>query len=69
MTKTMKTTRSSIGTWMAATRGSYWFVINAPTFGIARAYGLIFDKLARVDEQTRAQAALPFTIMDAPVNS
>lgn len=44
------------------------FVINASTFGTARAYGLIFEKLARQDEQSRSQAALPFTIMGAIEN-
>lgn len=44
------------------------FVINASTFGTARAYGLIFEKLVRQGEQTRSQAALPFTIMGAIEN-
>lgn len=44
------------------------FVINASTIGTARAYGLIFDKLAHEDEQSRSQAALPFTIMGAVEN-
>jgi MFS family permease len=44
------------------------FVINASTFGTARAYGMIFDKLARVDEQSRSEAALPFTVMGAIEN-
>lgn len=44
------------------------FLINASTFGTARAYGLIFEKLARQDEQGRVEAALPFTIMGAVEN-
>lgn len=44
------------------------FFINASTFGTARAYGLIFEKLVRQGEQTRSQAALPFTIMGAVEN-
>jgi len=44
------------------------FVINASTFGSARAYGQIFEKLARQEELGRAQAALPFTIMGAIEN-
>lgn len=44
------------------------FAINASTFGTARAYGLIFDKLAREDDQSRAEAAMPFTIMGAVEN-
>ena len=43
------------------------FVINASTFGAARAYTLIFEKVA-LEGQTRAQAALPFTIMGAVEN-
>lgn len=44
------------------------FVINASTFGTARAYGLIFEKLARDSDQSRGEAALPFTIMGAIEN-
>lgn len=44
------------------------FIINASTYGTARAYGLIFEKMARSDDQSRANAALPFTIMGALEN-
>lgn len=44
------------------------FVINASTFGTARAYGLIFEKLAREHNNARTEAALPFTIMGAIEN-
>lgn len=44
------------------------FIINASTFGTARAYGLIFDKLAREDDKSRTEAAMPFTIMGAVEN-
>lgn len=44
------------------------FVINASTFGAARAYGLIFENSARRDEQSRSEAALPFTTMGAVEN-
>lgn len=44
------------------------FVINASTFGTARAYGLIFEKLAREHNNARTEAALPFTIMGALEN-
>lgn len=44
------------------------FLINASTFGTARAYGLIFEKMARQDEAGRTLAALPFTIMGAVEN-
>ena len=44
------------------------FFINASTFGTARAYGLIFDKLARDDNKSRTEAAMPFTIMGAVEN-
>lgn len=44
------------------------FIINASTYGTARAYGLIFEKLARQDIQSREAAALPFTIMGAVEN-
>lgn len=44
------------------------FVINASTFGTARAYGLIFEKLAREHKNARTEAALPFTIMGAIEN-
>lgn len=39
------------------------FVINASTFGAARAYGLIFEKLAREGIMSRSDAAMPFTLM------
>lgn len=44
------------------------FTINASTFGAHRAYGLIFERLARNGLQTRAEASLPFTIMGAVEN-
>lgn len=44
------------------------FIINANTFGSARAYGLIFKRLARDEDQTRSLAAMPFTIMGAVEN-
>lgn len=44
------------------------FMINASTFGTARAYGLIFDKQARVDNLSRTEAALPFTLMGSIEN-
>lgn len=44
------------------------FMINASTYGTARAYGLIFERLAREGSETRTNAALPFTIMGTVEN-
>lgn len=44
------------------------FAINASTFGTARAYGLIFEKLARQGSESRTDAALPYTIMGTVEN-
>lgn len=44
------------------------FIINASTYGTARAYGFIFEKLARDDDIGRSEAAIPFTIMGALEN-
>lgn len=41
------------------------FIINASTYGTARAYGFIFDKSARDQGMSRSEAAIPFTIMGA----
>lgn len=44
------------------------FLINASTYGTARAYGLIFEKSVREDDSSRVDAAIPFTIMGALEN-
>ena len=44
------------------------FFISASTFGTARAYGLIFERLARDGLQSRTAAAMPFTLMGACEN-
>lgn len=41
------------------------FIINASTYGTARAYGFIFEKSAREDSLSRSEAAIPFTVMGA----